>query len=219
MKELDGQIEALAKSMPAPPVGSGRTCSWRGQKVSCSADATSAATWQAAMRSYDARLADLTSKRASSQAKVDGARSRTAAPEELATAQRALDDELALSPFHRLAASIWGVRVSELTEDQFNVVKRFAVIGLAGTFAVLSMLVSVLVHLQPHDGRSTKLNRMVRAWLARRRRPVYRDVVGPVQFLDRTIVRWRGYDVARGVRAEPNNAPGDVRSASWAQKS
>ena len=213
VKEVDGQIEALAKSMPAAPTGSGRVCSWRGQRVSCNADTTSASTYQAAMRSYDARLADLTAKRAASQAKVDAARSRTAAPEELAAARRALDDELALSPFHRLAASIWGVRVSDLTEDQFNVVKRFAIVGLAGTFAVLSMLVSVLVHLQPHDGRSTKLNRMIRAWLARRRRPIYRDVPGPVEFHDRVIVRWRGYDIARGMKMEPPEDVTPIRAA------
>ena len=139
------------------------------------------------MRAYNARLADLTAKRASSQAKVDAARNRKGAAEALIAAKQALANELMQSPFHRLVASLYGVRVSGLTEDQFNVVKRFAILGLAGCFSTLSMLVSVAVHLQPRDEHPSKLSRMLRAWLARRRRPIYRDVPGPTVFRDRVI--------------------------------
>lgn len=36
---LDAQVAALARSMPTPPAASNRTCTWKGQRVSCSADA------------------------------------------------------------------------------------------------------------------------------------------------------------------------------------
>jgi hypothetical protein len=207
VKELDGQVAALAQNIPAPPPATNKTCTWKGQRVACGPDATSAATWQAAMRAYNARLADLTAKRAASQAKVDAARNRNGAAEALTAAKQALDNELMQSPFHRLVASLYGVRVSDLTEDQFGVVKRFAIVGLAGCFSLLSMLVSVAVHLQPRDERSSKLSRMVRAWLARRRRSIYRDVPGPVQFRDRTIFKYLATDPVSGRVLDPDVKP------------
>ena len=120
-----------------------------------------------------------------------------------------------LSPFHRLVASLYGVRPSDLTEEQFGKVKRFAIVGLAGTFAVLSMLVSLVVHLQPRAERSSKLSRMIRAWLARKRRPIYRDVPGPTEYRDRIVVRWVPFDVDRGVKAKPAASSDGVRSGSW----
>ncbi len=137
VREVDGEITALAASRPQPPTASNKTCTWKNQRVPCGPDTTAAAAYASAQKAYDARLANLEAKRAASQAKVDGARGRTAAPEVLAEARRKLDDELMLSPFHRLVASLYGVRPSDLTEEQFGKVKRFAIIGLAGTFATL----------------------------------------------------------------------------------
>jgi hypothetical protein len=198
---LDAQVAALAKSMPQPPASSNKTCSGRrGQRVSCGSDSIAAAAYAASMRSYDARLADLTGRRSGLQARVDAAREKQPSAASLADAERALDDELQLSVMHRLAASIYGVRASEVTEGQFNALKRFVVLGLACTISLLSAVVSVIAHVQPKGDRPSKLNRMIRGWLARRRRPIYRDVPGPTQYQDRVIVRWRGYDVARGVK-------------------
>ena len=197
---LDAQVAALAKSMPQPPASSNKTCSGRrGQRVSCGSDSVAATTYAASMKAYDARLADLTGRRSGLQAGVDAARAKRSSAA-LADAERALDDELQLSVMHRLAASIYGVRASEVTEGQFNALKRFVVLGLACTISLLSAVVSVIAHVQPKGDRPSKLNRMIRGWLARRRRPIYRDVPGPTQYQDRVIVRWRGYDVARGVK-------------------
>jgi hypothetical protein len=187
---LDAQVAALAKSMPSPPAASDKVCTGkRHARVTCNADAAAAATYQSAMKSYDARLSELTSKRSGLQAKVDGARAGKGAAETLADARRNLDDELQLSAMHRLAGSIFGERVSAVSEDEFNRLKRFAVVGLAGSFALMSMIVSLVVHLQSKGAGGGKLNRAIRAWIARRRRPltVYRDVLGPV----RTEVRER----------------------------
>jgi hypothetical protein len=173
--ELDAESAALAKSMPQPPAGTNRVCTWKGQRVTCAADAIGAATYQTAMKAYDSRLNDITAKRAASQARIDAKRNEKGVRQEIEKARQDLDEELARSPMHRLAASLFGVRVSNLTEDQFGLMKRIAVIGLAGTFATLSMLVSLVVHLEPKsDARPSKLSRAFRAMIAARRKKLRR---------------------------------------------
>lgn len=66
---LDAQVAALAKSIPQPPAGSNRTCTWRGQRVSCSADTAAIGAYREALKAYDARLESLTGQRSSLQAK------------------------------------------------------------------------------------------------------------------------------------------------------
>ena len=218
VREVDGAITALAASRPQPPTASNKTCTWKNQRVPCGPDTTAAAAYASAQKAYDARLANLEAKRAASQAKVDGARGRTAAPEVLAEARRKLDDELMLSPFHRLVASLYGVRPSDLTEEQFGKVKRFAIIGLAGTFATLSMLVSIVVHLQPRSERGGKLARAIRAMVAARRKTL-RRLTETIKFQDRVIIRWVPFDPKSGLRIKPDGEPGEVVTPTWAQKS
>jgi hypothetical protein len=186
ISEQDAAIAALAKSMPQPPAGTNRVCTGKkGQRVTCNADAVGAATYQASMRSYDARLRELTAKRSVSQAKVDATRDKK---DEAIEARRALDDELARSPMHRLAATLFGVRASDLTEAQFNLMKRIAVIGLAASFATLSMLVGLVVHLRPKDDRPSKLALALRRMIAARRKTIrrLRETVR-VEYRDRFI--------------------------------
>jgi hypothetical protein len=73
--ELDAQVAAMARSMPAPPAASSRTCTWKGQRVSCSADGAAIAAYREELKAYDARLTSLTSARAGLQSK-GGRRSR-----------------------------------------------------------------------------------------------------------------------------------------------
>ena len=199
VREVDGEISALAASRPQPPPASNKTCTWKGQRVPCGPDTTAAAAYAAAQKAYDARLANLEAKRAASQAKVDGARSHTAAPEALAEARRKLDIELMLSPFHRLVASLYGVRPSDLTEHQFGKVKRFAIIGLAGTFATLSMLASVVVHSQPRSEAPDKLSRAIRAMVAARRKKLRRvEATTVTQIRERVVYRYVPCDPESG---------------------
>jgi hypothetical protein len=51
---LDAQVATLAKSIPQPPASSNRTCTWKGQRVSCSADAAAVSAYREALRAYDA---------------------------------------------------------------------------------------------------------------------------------------------------------------------
>jgi hypothetical protein len=130
-------------------------CSWHGQRVGCQVDAAAVTVWRDATRAYDSRLADLTSRHSDLQAKVDAARNKetaTGSPqaaEALAEARQSLDDELQQSVMHQLGASLFGVRVSDLSEDRFNLLKRYAVLGLAGAFSLLSAIVSIVAAQNP----------------------------------------------------------------------
>jgi hypothetical protein len=192
--ELDAQVAALAKSIPQPPTSSSRTCTGKkGARVTCSADGAAIATYRVEMKAYDARLASLSSQRAALQAKVDAARGKQAsagspgASDDLLEAKQALEEEASQSPVWRLTAAVFSESVSEVTAAQFARVKAFVTATLAIGFATLSMAVSIVVHAKLRSEGSSKLARMVRAWLARRRRPIYRDVPGPTVFRDRVI--------------------------------
>ena len=191
--QLDSAIAALSKNMPTPPAGSNRTCTWRGQRVTCSADAAAANAYRKAQEAYDARMASLTGQRGDFQAKVDAARANqppAVSPEAskaLLEAKTTFREKAGQSPAWRLTAAVFGEDVSSVTPAQFGTVKKFVTATLAITFATLSMAVSVVAHLQPNGHQPSKLSRATRAWLARRRRPVYRSVPGPTQYRDRFI--------------------------------
>ncbi len=91
VKEIDGEVEALAKSMPAAPTGTNRVCTWRGQKVGCSSDTTSAATYPGGDAGVTPTWPILQrSARRPHRPRSTSAQEQKAAPEELAAA-RALD--------------------------------------------------------------------------------------------------------------------------------
>ena len=170
--ELDAQVAALAKSIPQPPAASSRTCTWKGQRVSCSADGTAIATYREAMKAYDARLTSLSSQRAALQAKVDAARGKQAsaaspeASDALLEAKQALEEKAGQSPVWRLTAAVFGEAVSEVTPAQFSRVKAFVTATLAIGFATLSMAVSVVVHAKLRSEGDGKLARAIRAMVA-----------------------------------------------------
>ena len=68
---LDAQIAALAADRPSPPAASNWTCTWRGQRVSCSADAAAIAVYRETQKAYDARLASLSSQHSPPESQTD----------------------------------------------------------------------------------------------------------------------------------------------------
>jgi hypothetical protein len=216
VKDLDSQAAVLAKSMPQPPAGSNKTCTWRGQRVACSPDSVAAATYASAMKAYDERLRSLTDRRGALQGKMDAARAERPSAG-LTEARRAFEEKAAESPAWRLTASVFGEDSADVTVAQFATVKKFVTASLAIAFATLSMAVSVVVHAQLRSEGASKLSRMLRAWLARRRRPIYRDVPGP--YRDRIVVKWIPFDPKSGLRIKPDGEPGEVVSPSWAKTS
>jgi hypothetical protein len=209
---LDAQIAAQAAVRPSPPAASNRTCTWRGQRVSCSADASAIAVYRETQKAYDARLASLSSQRDAARAKQMSAVS-PGALDALAEAKQAFEEKADQSPVWRLTAAVFGESSSEVTPAQFSKVKAFVTATLAIGFASLSMAVSIVVHAKtrgeaPNEAPS-KLARASRAYLARRRKRlvVYRDVPGPVQFRDRTIFKYVATDPVSGRVLDPDARP------------
>ena len=112
-----------------------------------------------------------------------------AADEKVRAAELAVDDARTMNPMFRVAAAWQKIPAKDLTSEQFEQVKHWAVIALAGATALVTALAAVISELPARDGKSTKLNRMVRAWIARKRKPVYRDVPGPEVIKEVEVLR------------------------------
>ena len=170
-----------------------KACAGRhGSTWNCSAGvrAATAAANAAAMKSHADEL------KAASQAvraaegrlgEVGPAPDLSASDASLAEARRQVAYARAMNPMLRVAAAWQRTPVEELTLEQFEVVKHWALIALSVATALATALAATIASLPERDRRPSKLSRMVRAWLARRRRAIYRDVPGPVRFRDRVI--------------------------------
>jgi hypothetical protein len=181
LASVDASIATKEAAAPAQPIPSGKTCgkgNW-----TCSADRMARSDFAKAQVAHLAALKQLRTERKDAQTALEqetramAALSTEQLERSLVSARHTLEDTKLLSPMHRLFASILGVRVTELTTDQFEQVKRIGVIGLSGAFATISMFVSVLAH-QPERGtaQESKLSRALRAYVARKRRPLIRVV-------------------------------------------
>ena len=213
---LDGQIVELNHTRPQAPAATlPRICRDKHKRrVPCGVDPATGAM----VRASDAQIAllkGIADQRQEAQRRLTDAHARLAgvdgreAEDRLSTARQRLADELLLSPMHRLAAAVFSTPAGEVTDAQFQQVKRVVVFGLAATFALLSALVSTIVHLQAKAPRgSGKLSRMARRWLARRRRPliIHRDVPGPVQVREKIRVVYVPCDPATGKVLDPDAA-------------
>jgi hypothetical protein len=106
-------------------------------------------------------------------------------------AELAVDDARTMNPMFRVAAAWQKTPVAKLNSEQFEQVKHWAVIALAGATALVTALSAVITELPPRDGKSGKLNRTVRAWIARRRKPivVHHDVPGPEVIKEVEVLR------------------------------
>ena len=198
VNDAEQQIKDVSGQAPKPASTAVTCADKRGRRVSCGADYANATTFQYATADYDARLSLAMTAREAAQRNLDtahakaGAIDATPAKNQLADAKEALAQELMSSPFPRAVATIFAIPVADLSETEFQRVKRVVVLGLAATFATLSMAASLVVHLQPKDSKLSKLARALRAYIARRRKrlTIHRDVPGPVQFQDRIVVKW-----------------------------
>ena len=215
VKELDMQVASLAHSMPMPPPMSNRTCTWKGQRVTCSGDTAAVAAYREALKSYDARLSGLASQRAPLQAGVDAARAKQAstgspvAANALLQAKQAFEDKAGQSPVWRLTAAIFNEDAAAVTQAQFACVKKFATATLAITFATLSMAVSVVVHARLRSDKPGKLARAFRAMLAARRKTLRRTTeTVRTEHRDRTIFIHVPVDVATGRVLDPDGRLG-----------
>lgn len=174
--QLDAKHHALIAS---PPGFSGTVCRNRkGATFGCPADA-------AAQRTYARQLDSLEEQRRAARAVVAEAQRSvmsidiTAPTSALALANRDYTDALEASPMHRIAASWFGIRAVDLSEQQFSVFRKYAVTGLSLALASMSALVAWLAFQPEATAKPSRLSRALRAYIARRRKAVIRKVEVP----------------------------------------
>ncbi len=197
---IDADITNKERNPPAQPGISGRVCGKN--RSTCVIDRKAREDFTRAQGEHLATLKQLRLDRRQAQATLEQSAqiaAGTTAQAEQATATvalHALEDVKLISPMHRLAASILGVKVVNLTEDQFEGIKRWGVLGLATAFATISMVVSVVAHQPEHHPGETKLARSARADFNRRRKKLVRAVENPIpsgrrqlRFMSRRIAR------------------------------
>jgi hypothetical protein len=220
---LDVALRDFLNNPPGLPSFSGRTCTGRfGKAVTCDSDRRAQETYAQARQSHNLQLENLRAERQEAQVRVDQLK-LTPKADMLATetfddARQHLIEEMSQSPIHRFTASIYGVPVEDLTENQFQTVKKYGVISLAIAFAIVSMLASVVVHTEPHDKSESKVSRALRAWIARRRKPIVRVVEKiietPVEVIkeverrievpvEKIVFKYIPFDYTTGRRASP----------------
>jgi hypothetical protein len=171
--ELDRPIELQA----AP---SGRTCVGRhGASWNCGAGVQAEAVRAnaEAQRAHADELKD-------ASALVKAAEARLAAVEpgpdmrasdlELAEAKRQVADARAMNPMFRVAAAWQRTPVEDLTREQFEVVKHWAVIALATATALATALAAIISALPERDGKPSKLAMALRRMIAARRKTLRR---------------------------------------------
>lgn len=218
--DLNAEIsQKEARAPQQPNVGAGSCHTREGRAVSCNSDLQARRDFSSAQKSHLETLQALRDKRDAAQASVN-AMMANLKPAALIDAERVLkakkqdlSDILHQSPVYRLAASIFGVSVQDLSEEQFESFKRVAIIGLSGSFATLSMFVSAVAHAEPRSDKPSKLSRALRLYIGRRRKAVVRTVKVPIEKIvekrvevpvevvrEKTVIKHVPFDYKRGRR-------------------
>jgi hypothetical protein len=192
IKSADKQIAAaeikqaaLITATPASPGFSGARCGKYGNRP-CAVDSTAQATYRKALADHGRQMAAIDAERkAAVTARADAANSLAAidlaGPQSaVSRAERQLADAAQNSPVHRIAGSIFGVKAALLSEEQMQTFRKYAIGGLSLALACMSGLVGWLAFQEPVPKQESKLSRALRAYVARRRKPIIRIVEKPV---------------------------------------
>ena len=123
-------------------------------------------------------------------------------------AQRKVAEARAVNPMYRVAAAWQKVPVQQLTSEEFEHVKHWAVIALSAAVAFSTSLVAVIASMPERGQSNGKLARAIRARLAAKRKTL-RRISGIVrtEFKDRTKVVYVPVDVATGKVLDPAFQP------------
>ena len=127
-----------------------------------------------------------------------------AADEKVRAAELAVDDARTMNPMFRVAAAWQKVPVQELSSEEFEQVKHWAVIALSVAVAFSTSMVAVISSMPERGQGNGKLARAIRARLAAKRKTL-RRISGIVrtEFKDRTKVVYVPVDVATGKVLDP----------------
>jgi hypothetical protein len=94
----------------------------------------------------------------------------------LQEAEADLEEAKADSAMHRSAAAWFGVDVGDLSTRQFETFKKWAMYGLAGAAATVTMTAAFVANMPRKDGKPTRVGQAWRAYLARRRKKLVRVI-------------------------------------------
>ena len=180
VKALDIKINELVSHQPQSPGFSGKTCGKNNS--TCASDRSAQETYRIARRDYESHKRELETARLEARkhaAQLEGAFTAvdlTAAQKTLKAAGDVLEVKRSESPMHRMTAAWFGLSVAEITNGQFETVKRFIVLSLAIAFSTLSALLSLVAFSEPAVPGEDKVARAWRGLLARLRKKVVKRV-------------------------------------------
>jgi hypothetical protein len=171
-----------------------------------------------AQKTHDKNLSDASDAVRAAEARlaaVDPAPDMHVSDAAVEEAKQRVADARAMNPMFRVAAAWQKIPVQDLTLEQFEAVKSWAVFALAVATAATSALAAIIASFAERGtGPSSKLNRMLRAWIARRRKPivVHRDVPvpGPETIKEVEVVKEVAGPVEYREKIEYRDVPGPV---------
>jgi hypothetical protein len=130
---------------------------------------------------------------------------------ELQKAKSVLEEAKANSVMHRAAAAWFGVDGGNLSSEQFETFKKWAMYGLAAATATVTMIAGFVSNMPRRDGKPTKLDRAIRAYFARRRKKLVRIVekVKTAPGLKVLEIKYVPFDPASGRLINQDGSAGD----------
>jgi hypothetical protein len=147
-----------------------------------------------ALAAHNAELAKATAAVNDAQARLDAvpaAPDMSASDKDLKLAQQRVSDARAFNPMFRVAAAWKKIPAEDLSTQEFEQVKHWAVIGLAGATALAMSLAAVIATFAERGKGDGKLIRAIRAYYARKRKPIVSHVEvpvpGPTEYVDREV--------------------------------
>jgi hypothetical protein len=214
--EIDKPVQLQAVSPDkkcSGPVGKGKHAHWVTWTCNSDVQKTEVDGNAATQAAHNAELKAASDLVAQAQAKLDAADANPpdmhASDEAVKQAKQKVADARSMNPMFRVAAAWQGINVEDLSMNQFEGVKHYAVIALATATALTSALAAVISSLPERGPKGDgKLARAMRGWVAARRKTLRRINERVVtQFKDRTKVVYVPVDVATGKVLDPAFQP------------
>jgi hypothetical protein len=194
--------------LQAPPPG--RTCAGRRGSWNCGAGPQTEAVRAnaAAQKAHADELKDASIAVKAAQAELAAVMAppdMRAADARVAEAKRLLADARAANPMFRVAAAWQQTPVKDLTSEQFESVKHYAVIALASATAVATALAAVISALPDRASRPGKLTLALRRMIAARRKTLRRlEETVRVEYRDRVRILHVPVDPQSGRVLDPD---------------
>lgn len=202
---------AIDRPIELQAAPAGRTCAGKRGSWNCGA-AVQAEAVRANAAAQKAHADEL--KAASALVEAAEARLATVEPPpdmrasdmEVAEAKRKVADVRAMNPMFRVAAAWQRTPVEDLTSEQFEAVKHWAVIALATATALATALAAIIASLPERGLKPSKLSLALRRMIAARRKTL-RRILERTEYRDRVKFVYVPCDPASGKVLDPDARP------------